>query len=102
MKKIIDYLPLLSVCLIYFGFCNLHAYYKEFNIDIYVYITTTEIIMAFFPTIVFVSGIVSTSLIQEFVGKQNVTYVKDVEVEIEATRSKTSKFIRWLFQSFFT
>lgn len=102
MKKIVDYLPLLSICLIYFGFCNLHAYYKEFQIDIYVYITTTEIIMAFFPTMVFVSGIVSTSLIQEFVGKPSVVYVTEVESIKEANTSKTKKFMTWLFKSFIT
>jgi hypothetical protein len=52
MKKIIEYVPIITVCLIYFGFCNLHYYYKEFNVDIYHYISNTEILLSFLPTIV--------------------------------------------------
>ncbi|MBE9599975.1 hypothetical protein [Pedobacter sp. MC2016-24] len=102
MKKIIEYLPLLSICLIYFGFCNLYAYYKEFSVDIYVYITTTEIIMAFFPTIVFVSSILSTTLIQEFVGKPVVVVKSETEDQVLDSPSKINKFFSWLFQSFLT
>ncbi len=63
IKKILDYVPLFTVCLIYFGFCNLHYYYDEFNIDINNYINNTEIILAFFPNIVvilsFIFGVLS-------------------------------------------
>jgi hypothetical protein len=56
MKKIIEYVPIITVCLIYFGFCNLHYYYKEFNIDIYHYISNTEILLSFLPTIVLLAS----------------------------------------------
>lgn len=103
MKRIIEYLPLLSVCLIYFGFCNLHAYYQEFNIDIYAYITTSEIIMAFFPTLVFVASIASASLIQEVVGKPVVVHVANPQESTEPTSrlmklwvSASKTLITWL------
>jgi len=56
MKKIIEYVPIITVCLIYFGFCNLHYYYKEFNVDIYHYISNTEILLSFLPTIVLLAS----------------------------------------------
>ncbi|KAF2329130.1 hypothetical protein [Flavobacterium nitrogenifigens] len=56
MKKIVEYVPIITVCLIYFGFCNLHYYYKEFNIDIYHYISNTEILLSFLPTIVLLAS----------------------------------------------
>jgi len=56
MKKIVEYVPIITVCLIYFGFCNLHYYYKEFHIDIYQYISNTEILLSFLPTIVLLAS----------------------------------------------
>lgn len=56
MKKIVEYVPIITVCLIYFGFCNLHYYYKEFNVDIYHYISNTEILLSFLPTIVLLAS----------------------------------------------
>jgi hypothetical protein len=101
MKKIVDYLPLFSVCLIYFGFCNLHGYYKEFNIDIYLYITASEIIMAFFPTIVFIAGVMGTSLIQGFVGKP--IYVKEVVEKVQSSPpSRLKIFFSSILESILT
>lgn len=62
MKKILDYFPIITICLLYFGFCNLYSYYKEFNLDIYNYINNTEILLSFLPTIV-----LSVTLIYSFV-----------------------------------
>lgn len=67
MKKIVEYLPLLSICFIYFGYCNLSGYYQEFMLDIYQYITTTEIIMSLFPIIVLISSMGCVILFQEFI-----------------------------------
>ncbi|MES2566218.1 MAG: hypothetical protein V4565_05095 [Bacteroidota bacterium] len=52
MKKVIEYIPLLTICLFFFGYSNLHGYYKEFKIDIHNYISNTEILLSFLPTIV--------------------------------------------------
>lgn len=51
MKKVSEHIPLLSICLLYLGLCNLYFFYKEFKIDIYNYVTSTEIILSFFPGI---------------------------------------------------
>lgn len=100
MKKIVEYLPLLSVCLIYFGFCNLHGYYLRFQVDIYAYITTAEIIMAFFPALVFISSIMSASLIQEFVGKPVFVAKPVIENEEELSPSKFNKFLIEMSKSY--
>jgi len=90
MKKIIDYLPLLSICLVYFGFCNLHGYYKSFHVNIYAYVTTSEIIMAFFPALVFLSSIICSSLIQTFVGEPILESTpSSSQDEINPTKFKT-------------
>lgn len=102
MKKVVEYLPLLSICLIYFGFCNLHAYYQEFKVDIYVYITTPEIIMAFFPTIVFVSSIVGTSFIQEFLGKPTFFVGPLQNNDPIESHSKVKKIMIEISKSFLT
>ena len=51
-KKIIENIPLLSIVLIYFGYCNLYFFFKEFKIEIYNYISNSEILFSFLPTIV--------------------------------------------------
>jgi len=100
MKKIIEYLPLLSICLIYFGFCSLHSYYKSFNVDIYAYITTSEIIMAFFPAIVFFTSIISTSLIQAFIGEPAYKEQQPVEAKEEVTPTKFQGYLIAISKNF--
>jgi len=52
MDNIKKHLPLLSILLIFIGYCHLHFYYTtQFNIDIYYYITSGEIILSFLPII---------------------------------------------------
>lgn len=63
IKRIIDYLPALTILLIYLGYCNLHFYYLEFNIDIYKYINNTEILLSFLPTILFGTTIIMFGLV---------------------------------------
>ena len=65
MKKIVEYLPLLSVCLLYFGFCNVYYYYKEFNIDIYSFISSTDILLSFFPKIVLFTSLIYGSILTQ-------------------------------------
>ncbi len=53
----------------YFGFCNLHYYYKEFKIDIYNFITNSELLLSFFPTVVLITAFAYSYFIQEVVSK---------------------------------
>lgn len=45
LKKHIDVIPLYTVLLIFIGYWNLYTYYKHFNIEIYNYVTTGEILL---------------------------------------------------------
>lgn len=61
MKKIITYFPVLSVFLIFIGYCHLHFFYcSQFDIDIYQFITSGEIILSFLPIVfvLFLLGII--------------------------------------------
>ena len=55
MKKIIEYWPLLTACILYIGFCNLHYYYKVFNLEIFSFVTTADILLSLFPQLVIIS-----------------------------------------------
>jgi len=103
MKKIIEYVPIITFCLIYFGFCNLHSYFKEFKIDIYHYINNTEILLSILPKIVvfasslyvFVySKIISLSSYTE---KSNVTNNENNIEEEKTEPIKRNRFWQFLF-----
>lgn len=89
MKKILEYLPLLTICLLYFGFCNLHFYYKEFNIEIYNYINTTEIILSFLPALIFTTAIFYSFIIGEVFDKANMR--ENTIVILELKKKKKAK-----------
>jgi hypothetical protein len=94
LKKIIDYWPLLTVVILYFGFCNLHFYYKEFNIDISSFVSTTDIFLGLFPQVVVLStliyGIVATSFYSEL-----KTPREEIQFSTEKFK-KPSKSLLWL------
>lgn len=98
MKKIVEYLPLLSICFIYFGYCNLNGYYQEFMIDIYQYITTTEIIMALFPMIVLISSMLCSILFQEFIKQPIIENNQDDSNKQSVIEIRSSSWINRLFQ----
>ena len=77
MKKLIEYLPALTICLVYFGFCNLYSYYIEFKIDIYNYISNTEILLSFLPTIVISITLIYGAVYQLVIQKSQVPNVKE-------------------------
>src|SRR5687768_10056736 len=58
MKRVIEYLPALTVVLLYLGLSYLYYYYLQFNVDIFSFISTTDIILSFFPKIVVFSTVV--------------------------------------------
>jgi len=67
-KRISENLPLLSIILIYFGYCNLYIYFKSFKIEIYNYISNSEILLSFLPTIVIISTAIGTIFISFIIG----------------------------------
>jgi hypothetical protein len=100
MKKIVDYLPLLTICLIYFGFTNLHYYYQEFKIDIYNYITNSEILLSFLPTIVIITIMLYSFLYNMIVnhsGKKEESKPEQNDAQEEPKKKKKKSFIGLLF-----
>lgn len=87
MKKIIEYIPLISGCLLYFGFCHLYYYYKEFNIDIYSLISSTDILLSFFPTIVLVASVFSGAAFSQLYG----TIRKSINEEDKDSQSQEDR-----------
>src|ERR1700722_14103560 len=73
MKKILEYLPILSICLLYFGFCSLYGFYHEFHIEISSFISTPDIILSFFPTIVIAATTLSGAIFQQLYGDLQYT-----------------------------
>lgn len=64
MKKVVEILPLLTICFLYFGFINLYYYYQVFNIEIYSYISPTDILVSFLPNVVVMAALLSGFSIQ--------------------------------------
>lgn len=52
MKKIVEYFSIISVTLIFLGYWNIHIFYSDFQIPIYNYISTSEIVLSFLPSII--------------------------------------------------
>ena len=89
MKKILEYLPLLSVCLLYFGFCSMYGYYNEFNIEITSFISTQDILLSFFPTIILFSSTLSATIFQQLYSDlQNTSTMQQNQSGLEAFRNK--------------
>jgi hypothetical protein len=51
VKKLLEYIPIITGILIFLGYLNLSSYYDYFGIVIYPYITTGEIITSFLPIV---------------------------------------------------
>ena len=49
LEKTVKYLPLITALLIFLGYWNLSFFYEQFDLDIYNYVTTGEIITSFLP-----------------------------------------------------
>jgi hypothetical protein len=99
MRKIIQHIPLLTVCLLYFGFCNLHYYYKEFKIDIYNYISNSEIILSFFPVIVITSSALYGFFYQQIIGSASFPQLptrSPVTPQTEQEKGEISKAKRFM------
>lgn len=88
MKRIIEYVPIITVCLIYFGFCNLHYYYKEFNIDVYHYVSNTEILLSFLPTIVVLVSSLYSFTYNRLIHYQSDTKNNNETINVEEVEPK--------------
>jgi len=56
MKKILNYLPILTICFFFIGFNNIYFYYKEFNIQIYSFVSNIDLLLLFLPKISTLAG----------------------------------------------
>lgn len=99
MKRIIEYVPIITVCLIYFGFCNLHYYYKEFNIDIYNYVSNSEILLSFLPSIVLSASTFYIFIYNKIVNHSNNEEQIEVGVEEEEVKLKWEKIFWTIISS---
>lgn len=50
-KFVLDHITIYTIILIFIGYWNLHSYYMFFGVNIYNYVTTTEILLSFIPII---------------------------------------------------
>lgn len=73
MKQIREYLPVITVLLIFLGYTGLSSFYNKFGIDIYNYISTSEILTLFLPeiaagakTIILLFGVLTTFIFNRF------------------------------------
>jgi len=95
LKRIIDYLPLISACLLYFGFCNLYYYYKEFNVDIYSFVSSSDVLLSFFPKIVLFTSLIYSAILQQLYDKIKKPVVKEHSFEAETEPKKGKTRIHW-------
>ena len=66
MDKLIRYLPAISGSLIFLGYLNLHAYYRNFDIQIGSYLSTSELIFSFLP--VTIPIVITTAFLYFLIG----------------------------------
>lgn len=53
-KKQIELFPVYTIVLIFLGYWNLYTYYKHFKIEIYKYVTTSELLLSFLPISIYI------------------------------------------------
>lgn len=88
------------MCVLYFGFCNLYYYYKEFNIEIYSFISTTDILLIFFPNIVVFTSLIYFTILTQLYDSIKKPVPKKVieekdEKEIDSSNKKKSRIEWW-------
>lgn len=49
MKKVVEYLPIISASLLFIGFINYTSYYRFFDIEIVHYLSSGELLLSFLP-----------------------------------------------------
>lgn len=91
MKKILEYWPLLTGCILYFGFCNLYLYYNEFNINILSFSNSSDVLLSLFPKAVVISTVIYGFLLQSI-----YTEIQKSETEKNQTNIPSEKKIKRL------
>lgn len=76
-KQLIESLPLLTVILIGIAFVNMQGYYDVININIYNYVSTSELILSFVPYLFKFAVTFNTHVITTIVVLQILTYRKN-------------------------
>lgn len=93
-KRALEYLPILTIIFIYFAYCNLHYYYSEFHIEIYNYVSNTEILVSFLPTIVVFTSFFSFVFIQFLIDEKPAkAFIADSNQIQTDTLNKFWKFV---------
>ncbi|MEM0576126.1 hypothetical protein [Flavobacterium polysaccharolyticum] len=104
-KKITENIPLLSIVFIYFGYCNLHFFYREFKIEIYNYISNSEILLSFLPTIVIIGASFGFIIINLIINHSQRVKVEQInseniaEEKVEEPKLKKIEFFKAKFKS---
>ena len=78
IKKHISYLPILTLILIGYGCIFYYGFYSVVNLEIFSYLTTTEIVLSFLPQILYITiltaatftSIVSSHIIEEHINEK--------------------------------
>lgn len=66
MERVLKYIPLYTGALIFLGYWNLHFYYRYFEINIYDFVNTGEIIVSFFP--IMLDAFIALIIVAIFIG----------------------------------
>jgi hypothetical protein len=92
MKKISEYLPLITVCTVLIGFLNIYNYYKYFGIEIFNYLDASEIIFSFSSLIFSIILVVPTLLISIIIGAINIEASKRQDREFTTLKIDEDQF----------
>ncbi|MDJ1500656.1 hypothetical protein [Xanthocytophaga agilis] len=75
MKKIIEIIPVLTAALLYLGYCHIYYYYDTFGVNIYSYVSSSELLLLFLPTLIYSTGVIliglTSNLIKTFLDNYN-------------------------------
>lgn len=90
-NEVLKYVPFLTGVLIFLGYLNLQFYYRYFNINIYEFITTGELVLSFLPILFTIIIVVIILIFIAVVGNSNIHNSAYSEREKEKFDSKLQK-----------
>lgn len=98
MKKIVELLPVFTIALILLSYINLAGYYGILGIDIYNYIDTTELLLAFIPFVYdYISITISLFIILvSFLALANLKIRNPFTKRISFTKRITTQDVKFL------
>lgn len=71
-EQFLKHLPLITAVLIFLSFYKLHCFYREFNVDVYEYLTMAELLLLFLPNM----QIIITTVLSFLIGVLTITSFK--------------------------